>query len=118
VSPAWDRYRLGRRAWLRGWPLRLGPVEIHSTRLASGLLFVALGATFIWFQGSSGLSVLYADLGLDEFGYRAQAWVETNAERVPGGLWLVGLVATLAGVLALRRRRTRDYSGGVGLARP
>jgi cytochrome c biogenesis protein CcdA len=106
IAWLWDRYRLGRRAWLRGRPLRLGPVEIHSTRLVSGLLFVALGATFIWFQGSSGLSVLYADLGLDELGFRAQAWVEANAVRVPGGLWVVGLVLLGAGTLWRLRRRS------------
>jgi cytochrome c biogenesis protein CcdA len=54
IAWLWDRYRLGRRAWLRGRPLRLGPVEVHSTRLVSGLLFVALGATFIWFQAAPG----------------------------------------------------------------
>ena len=84
IAWLWDRYRLGRRAWLRGRPLRLGPLEVHSTRLVSGLLFIALGATFIWFEGSSGLSVLYADLGLDELGFRAQAWVDENAPRLFG----------------------------------
>jgi cytochrome c biogenesis protein CcdA len=84
IAWLWDRYQLGRRAWLRGRAVQIGRWQLHSTRLASGLLFVVLGATFIVFQGSSGLSVVYADLGLDELGYRAQAWVDDNAARLLG----------------------------------
>lgn len=83
VAYLWDRRQLGRRAWLRGRPLRIGPLELHSTRLASGLLFVLLGAVFIAFQGGSGLGGLYHDTGIEELGYRTQIWVE---ERLSAGL--------------------------------
>src|SRR2546425_793649 len=60
----WDRYQLGRRAWLRGRPVRIGPFTVFSTNLAAGLLFILLGVSFITFQGTSALSVYYDDLGL------------------------------------------------------
>lgn len=111
-----DRHQLGRRAWLRGRPLRLGPVEIHPTRLVSGVLFIVLGGTFIWFQGSSGLSGLYAGLGLDELGYRAQAWVDANAAQLPDGALVVAALFGATALLARRRRRLDGRPIGVGLA--
>jgi cytochrome c biogenesis protein CcdA len=77
VAWLWDRHRLGQRAWLRGRPIRLGGLSLHSTKLASGLLFIVLGLVFIVFQGGSGLGGLYHDTGVEELGYRAQLWVES-----------------------------------------
>ncbi len=42
----WERYDLGRRGWLRGRPIRLGRLRVHSTSLLSGLFFIALGTLF------------------------------------------------------------------------
>jgi cytochrome c biogenesis protein CcdA len=101
----WDRHQLGRRAWLRGRALRFGPLELHSTNLLAGTLFILLGLSFIGFQGSSGLSGLYSDLGLDELGFRAQLWVADAAGRVPEALWGLGALLVVGGGWLWRRQR-------------
>jgi cytochrome c biogenesis protein CcdA len=57
LAALWDRYDLGRRRWLRGRGFRLGPLRLHTTSLASGLLFAALGAVFLA-SGGTTLSAL------------------------------------------------------------
>ncbi|CAL9667188.1 hypothetical protein SUDANB15_07262 [Streptomyces sp. enrichment culture] len=58
----WDRFNLGRKRWLRGRVFRVGPVALHSTSLVGGLFFIALGAAFLAFDGTSALpSVLSTD---------------------------------------------------------
>ncbi|MCN9243444.1 sulfite exporter TauE/SafE family protein [Streptomyces sp. RY43-2] len=54
----WDRYDLGRRRWLRGRAMRLGPLTVHSTSLVGGLVFVLLGVVFLLFDGTSALPSL------------------------------------------------------------
>ena len=81
IAWLWDRFQLRSRGWLRGRPLRIGPWEVHSSRLISGLLFIVLGATFILYQGGTALSGVYHDLGLEEAGYRAQTWIEAALRR-------------------------------------
>lgn len=105
LAGLWDRYHLGRKAWLRGRALRLGRLEVHSTNLLAGTLFVLLGASFIVFQGSSALSVYYADLGLDELGFRAQVWVAETLARVPDAAWAGLILVVVGGVWLWRRRR-------------
>ncbi|MFG3130861.1 cytochrome c biogenesis CcdA family protein [Streptomyces tendae] len=62
LALSWDRFDLGRRRWLRGRTFRVGPVTLHSTSLLGGLFFVALGAVFLAFDGTSALpSVLGTD---------------------------------------------------------
>ncbi|WP_030871900.1 cytochrome c biogenesis CcdA family protein [Streptomyces sp. NRRL S-37] len=58
----WDRFDLGRKRWLRGRVFRVGPVPLHSTSVVGGVLFIALGAAFLAFDGTSALpSVLSTD---------------------------------------------------------
>lgn len=58
----WDRFDLGRKRWLRGRTFQAGPVALHSTSLLGGLFFIALGAAFLTFDGTSALpSVLSTD---------------------------------------------------------
>ncbi|MGW9035729.1 cytochrome c biogenesis CcdA family protein, partial [Streptomyces sp. NPDC055721] len=59
----WERYDLGRRRWLRGRPLRVGPLTLHSTSVLSGLFFIALGTLFLVFDGTTALPGL---LSVDE----------------------------------------------------
>ncbi|WP_435598620.1 cytochrome c biogenesis CcdA family protein [Streptomyces anulatus] len=54
----WDRFDLGRKRWLRGRALRLGPVRLHSTSAIGGLVFIALGVVFLVFDGTSALPSL------------------------------------------------------------
>jgi cytochrome c biogenesis protein CcdA len=103
IAWLWDRYNLGRRPWLRGRPLSLGPLTIHSTNLVAGLLFIALGVSFIVFQGASVLSVYYDDLGLSDLGFRAQVWVEDNVVRFGWLAW--GVVGIILAAAAWRWRR-------------
>ncbi|MDR3083396.1 MAG: cytochrome c biogenesis CcdA family protein [Streptomyces sp.] len=106
----WDRYDLGRRRWLRGRALRLGPLTVHSTSLVGGVVFVLLGAVFLLFDGTSALPSL---IGVDT----EAAW-ENAATRVGEAvsdrilLLVVALAAAGAAVVAaLRLRRLRDEEG-------
>ncbi len=106
IAWLWDRYQLGRRAWLRGRQLKIGPFTIFSTNLVAGLLFILLGVSFIAFQGTSALSIYYDDFGLGDLGFRAQLWVADNLAGVPDLVWLM-LVGLVAGGVWLSRRRGR-----------
>lgn len=101
----WDRYSLGKRTWLRGRAFRLGRFQVHSTRLASGTLFILLGVVFIAFQGSSGLSGLYQDLGFGELGFRGQDWVARNVAGVSDVVWLAIALLLGGGIWVGRRAR-------------
>ncbi|MFD1661565.1 cytochrome c biogenesis CcdA family protein [Streptomyces caeni] len=100
----WDRCELGRRRWLRGRALRLGPLTVHSTSLLGGALFVVLGAVFLLFDGTSALPPL---LDAD-----TEAVWENGAARLGDAvsdralllvLALAGAVTAVAAVLRLRR---------------
>ncbi|MFD4371615.1 cytochrome c biogenesis CcdA family protein [Streptomyces sp. NPDC058486] len=102
----WERYDLGRRRWLRGRPLRIGRFEVHSTSLASGLFFVALGTLFLVFDGTTALPGL---LSVDD-SFAVEQRVAEWGRAVPDWALLVGVVAVVGLVLALRgrgRSRTR-----------
>ncbi|MFI9627342.1 cytochrome c biogenesis CcdA family protein [Streptomyces sp. NPDC052042] len=109
----WDRYDLGRRSWLRGRALRLGPLTVHTTSLVGGLLFVLLGVVFLLFDGTSALPSL---LDIDT----EAAW-ESGAARLGEAVSdrALLLVLALAGAgaavaAALRLRRLPDREGGEG----
>lgn len=112
----WDRFDLGRRRWLRGRAVRVGPLRLHTTMLASGLLFVAIGVLFLAFQGTAGLP---GWLGLGDTtdpSMAAQGWVRTAGEALPDWALLLGLAVlalAIAGWKLLRSARTRNV-GGVG----
>ncbi|MGW0122367.1 cytochrome c biogenesis CcdA family protein [Streptomyces sp. NPDC003327] len=104
----WERYDLGRRRWLRGLPVRLGPLTLHSTSLLSGLFFVALGTLFLVFDGTTGLPGLLSVDASFAVEQRVAAW----GRAVPDWALLVAVVAVVALVLALRSRRAaREESG-------
>lgn len=73
LAAAWDRWRIGERRWLRDRTVRAGPLAMPVSRLVSGVLFVALGVSYIAFQGSSALSGLYESLGIADLGQRLEA---------------------------------------------
>lgn len=104
----WERLDLGRRRWLRGRTFSVGPVELHTTSLLSGLLFAGIGVAFILTRGTASAgSILGADTSL-ELEATAQEWVSDVAAAVPDGvlLGLVGLAAAV--VLVVRLRRPED----------
>ncbi|MCQ0024862.1 cytochrome c biogenesis CcdA family protein [Streptomyces somaliensis DSM 40738] len=99
----WERYDLGRRAWLRGRAVRWGRLELHTTSLLSGALFVLLGTVFLV---SDGTRVLPGPLSVD-----ASFEVERLVARVGGAVpdWMLPLaaVAVAAVVLGVRGWRHR-----------
>ncbi|KQX49316.1 MULTISPECIES: cytochrome c biogenesis CcdA family protein [unclassified Streptomyces] len=97
----WERYDLGRRSWLRGRPLRVGRLTLHSTSVLSGLFFVALGTLFLVFDGTTALPGL---LSVDE-SFAVEEQVSALGRAVPDWALLVAVVAVVALVLVLRGRR-------------
>lgn len=97
----WERYDLGRRRWLRGRPLRVGPLTLHSTSVLSGLFFIALGTLFLVFDGTTALPGL---LSVEE-SFAVEERVAELGRSVPDWALLVAVVAVVAVVLAVRGRR-------------
>jgi cytochrome c biogenesis protein CcdA len=108
IASLWERFDLGRRAWLRGRTIRIGALAMHTNNVIAGLLLILLGASFIAFQGSSALSGVYDDLGLAEIGFRMQAWfldrAGANTDAGAGVLAVVGLGGLLARRVQQRRQ--------------
>ena len=102
MAVLWDRLDLGRRRWLRGRELSLGPLRIHTTNLVSGLMFVALGTVFITYEGTSALSGLYEENGAVDLAYAAESRVSSLSRIVPDYL-LVAVLAMAVTALALAR---------------
>jgi cytochrome c biogenesis protein CcdA len=100
----WDRYDLGRRRWLRGRTLRLGPVTVHSTSVLSGVLFVVIGALFLRFDGTAGITGVLGLGDTSDLEFGAQQTVSDLTATVPS--WTVpAAVALVAGLIAWRRTR-------------
>ncbi|RVW07615.1 cytochrome c biogenesis protein CcdA [Prescottella agglutinans] len=112
----WDRFDLGRRRWLRGRELTLGPVHAHTTSLVSGLLFVAIGVLFLVTDGTANLGGV---MGVDEQ-FSLQVTLGDWANRVSDAGIVLSVVLVLFVVVAVRvvrRRRAesrQSESGGGG----
>lgn len=101
LAALWDKFDLGRRKWLRGRELHLGPIRTHTTSLFSGVLFIGIGVLFLLTSGTANLGgFLDADTSV-----ALQGWLA----RVTGNVnnLVVALVAVLVvmGVLVIRIRR-------------
>lgn len=96
LASLWERHRLGSRPWLRGRPIRVGPITLHSTRIIGGVLFIFVGALFIWTGGTVAFEHLYNSFGLIDISFRVQSWLQSIDRAVP--IWGA---AALAGVLLL-----------------
>ncbi|MFJ8888657.1 cytochrome c biogenesis CcdA family protein [Streptomyces sp. NPDC102402] len=108
----WERFDLGRRAWLRGRPLRVGRFEAHSTSLLSGLFFIGIGVLFLVYDGTTGLPGL---LDVDD-SFAAEQWVQRVGERVPDAAALGAVVAVVVLILTVqvwRRRPGREKEESV-----
>ncbi|TDC85691.1 cytochrome c biogenesis CcdA family protein [Actinomadura sp. 7K507] len=88
----WDRYDLGRRRALRGRPVKLGPLRVHSTSLVGGLFFIVLGAVFLAFDGTSALPGLLAP----DAEFAMEESVSRIGTAVPDGRFLGALAAVAA----------------------
>lgn len=108
LAALWDRFDLGRRRWLRGRMLEVGPLRVHTTSLVSGILFVVIGMLFLRFDGTAGITGVLGFGDTTDFEFAAQEWVSTYAARVPA--WTIpAAIAAAAAAWALRQARaTRD----------
>ncbi|MEV4895328.1 cytochrome c biogenesis protein CcdA [Nonomuraea sp. NPDC055795] len=106
----WERYDLGRRRWLRGrgvelgpvgiGRLRIGPVRLHTTSTLSGLVFVALGVVFLVTDGTAALAGPVPE-GFED---RVGAWAAGVPDLALVGAGAVALVAATVWGLARARR--------------
>ncbi|WP_026410822.1 cytochrome c biogenesis CcdA family protein [Actinomadura oligospora] len=88
----WDRFDLGHRRWLRGRPITLWRLRTHSTSLVGGILFIAIGASFLYYDGGVVLPSLV--------GEDTEAAAEERALRIGDALPDAWVLGTLAAVLA------------------
>ncbi|AFM16659.1 cytochrome c biogenesis protein [Mycolicibacterium chubuense NBB4] len=107
----WERFALGRRSWLRGRVISLGPVRTHTTSLISGLVLVGIGGLFVLTDGTASLGGM---LSVDSQ-YDLQVWLSrlTSAADDVGVLAAVAVVALVWLGVRLRRHR-RDAHGPAG----
>lgn len=106
----WERFDLGRRAWLRGRALRLGRFELHTTTLLSGLFFIGLGVLFLAYDGTTALPGL---LNVDQ-SFAVEQRARSLGERVPDGVLLVAVVVVALLVLVVRYGRRRGEASADG----
>ncbi|MDI9915880.1 cytochrome c biogenesis CcdA family protein [Rhodococcus sp. IEGM 1379] len=106
LALVWDRFDLGRRSWLRGRSIKIGPLTTHTTSLISGLLFIAIGMLFLFTDGTANLGAL---MGVDEQ-FSLQVAAGNVAEKVSdlGILLALVLVALVVLTVRLIRRMRAD----------
>lgn len=75
----WNRLDLGRRRWLRGKEIVIGPLRTHTTSLVSGLVFVAIGLLFIFTDGTANLGGV---VGVERQ-FALQEWGSNLAKSIP-----------------------------------
>ncbi|TVP71404.1 MAG: cytochrome c biogenesis protein CcdA [Nitriliruptor sp.] len=108
LAGTWERFELSRRGWLRGRPLHLGRVELHTTSLLAGGLFAAIGA---WLIASGGVLSLPGRPDTTQLDLTAQQWLLRLDQLAPDHLVLGLLAAGAAVVLARRVWRSHASSG-------
>lgn len=104
----WERFDLSRRSWLRGRPIRLGPLQTHTSSLLTGTVFIVLGAVFLLTDGTASLGGV---LTVDEQ-YDVQVWLSTLSAHVSDVGVVLGLVLALIGWRLVRMRRRADTPRG------
>lgn len=102
IALAWERFDLGKRTWLRGKELQLGPLRTHTTSLISGLLFIGIGVLFLATDGTANLGGV---MGVDQQ-FSLQVTLGRWADAVSDvGLLLIVAVGILAALIIRRYRR-------------
>jgi len=101
LAALWDRFDLGRRRWVRGRVLSWGRLRVHTTSLVTGLHLVAIGALFLRYEGTAGITGSLGFADTVDLEAAAQEWLVGVTARVPA--WVgPALVAVVAGAWALR----------------
>jgi cytochrome c biogenesis protein CcdA len=107
LAALWDRFDLGRRRWLRGRTVAVGPLRVHTTSLVSGLLFVGIGVLFLRYDGTAGITGALGLADTVDAETAAQEWVSRVTAGVPS--WTVpAAVAVVAAAWAVVRARRED----------
>jgi len=104
----WDRAEPGGRKVLRGREIQIGPIGRHVATAISSVIFIALGVTFIVFEGSNLLSGVYAGLGAADLSLKLESQVRAWAASPIAGA-VMGLLLVVAFALRLWRRRIRGW---------
>ena len=99
LAGVWERFELSQRGWLRGRALELGRLELHTTSLVTGGLFVGIGAWLITSGGAVTLPGLPDTTQLD---LTAQTWL-LRLDRVAPDHLVLGAVAVVAAAVMVRR---------------
>ena len=97
IASLWDSTGIGKAKWLRGWGVKIGPYAIHSTNLIAGTVFLLLGLSFIFLDGTNALSGVYSDLGFTELSFQADERIKDLTGWIPDGVFVAGILAALAG---------------------
>ena len=103
----WDRFDLGRKQWLRGRAITIGPLRTHTTSLISGLLFIGIGLLFLLTDGTANLGGV---LGVDQQ-FSLQVWMSDIAGKVSDTVLMIAVLLVIALAVAgnaLRRQRLQD----------
>lgn len=98
IALLWDRFGLGKRDWLRGREVRIGPLRTHTTSLISGLLFIAIGLLFLFTEGTANLGSLS---GVDSQ-FAVQEWLQRGLSGVSNPVVLLVLVLLILLGVVLR----------------
>ncbi|TXI56948.1 cytochrome c biogenesis CcdA family protein [Mycolicibacterium mageritense] len=110
----WDRFDLGHRKWLRGRPIRIGPIGTHTTSLISGALFVGIGLLFLLTAGTANLGgFLSADTEV-----ALQGWLARATGNISNVVVALAIVLVAIGVLTHRLRQPRTASTTEDAAAP
>ena len=111
IASLWDSTGIGKAKWLRGWGVKIGPLSVHSTNLIAGTVFVLLGLSFIFLDGTNALSSVYSDLGFTELSFQADERIKDITSWIPDGVFIaVVLVALAGGVWYVFRYFGRDQA--------
>lgn len=107
LAAFWDRFDLGNRRWLRGRTLSVGPLQVHSTMLVAGLLFVAIGVLFLMFDGTAGITGFLGLGDTTDLEFGLQQRLTQWAAAVPP--WVLPVLVAVAGAAwTWRRWRTAE----------
>lgn len=106
LAALWDRFELGSRGWLRGRQLQFGPLRLHTTSLASGLLFIAIGTIFLRYDGTAGITGLFGIGDTSGLEFSAQNAIAATVGAVPN--WTVPAAVALIALGVAWRRSRRD----------
>lgn len=105
----WDRFDLGSRRILRGRMLSAGPLQVHTTALISGVLFIGIGVLFLTFDGTAGITGVLGVGDTTDLEASLQQSVTGWFAGVP--MWVVPLaIAVVAGLVAWKRSKVSEPS--------